>query len=75
MEDTEGSPLKPSPGKRLNAGLNTGANGVASLLDKRDRKKHWSQTFRNPDPRRPEIPATVLEQSRDYILNNNTGGA
>lgn len=40
------SPQKPSPGKRLKAGINTGANGVTALLGERDRKKHWVQTFR-----------------------------
>lgn len=38
------SPQKPSPGKRLKAGINTGANGVTALLGRRDRKKHWART-------------------------------
>lgn len=33
------SPQKPSPGKRLKAGINTGANGVTALLGERDRKE------------------------------------
>lgn len=37
------SPKKPSPGKRLKAGINTGANSVTALLGERDREQHRAQ--------------------------------
>lgn len=38
------APQQHCPGKRLKAGINTGANGVTALLGERDRQKHWTQT-------------------------------
>lgn len=58
--------LKPSPGRRLNAGINTGANGVTALLDKRDRKKHWSQS-RTWGDHRPQT-------DRNTVCNRNDHG-